>query len=681
MISANEHESNPEQPFKNVLSPLAIGPVKVKNRVMMTAQTLLYGHDNILGDRHVDYYRERARGGGALFICEQQAAFPVAKGSFHEGCSAYDEKCIPQYAKLAQAVHEHGARQFIQLFGPGVHDRGTTIVDEWHPLWAASRVRSITHNEVPLEMGGHEIAQVVEGFGRSALNVKSSDCDGVELHAAHSYLLGQFLSPAYNKRTDRYGGSVAARCQIIIDIAEEVRKKIGASIAVGLRLSFNEYLGPAGITPEQSEEQLEIFSRTGLFDFFNISAGGYHTLHMTVGPMSMPHGYLLPYGQTAKRIVGDRAKVFIVGRITSLEEAESALTSGSADMVAMTRAQMAEPMLVKKTVEGRTDELRHCVGANECIARIFENRPAVCALNPHAGREWKWNESNLAMAKSSRKIVVVGGGMAGMHTAHLAAKRGHDVTLIERDAHLGGRLNLLKRFPSRAEWQTAINSLANAMASAGVRVRMNEAATLQLVSSLEPGCVVIATGSTYDKRASSPFRPDRETIPGIDQENVLDLETGARAALDDPESLGKKVVILDETGEYLPFGVAEILAAAGVSVEILSPQNLVGGDVQRRLEYPLILPRLAQLGVQITPQHNIERIEGRTLQIVQNWGGRSRIETEVDTVLVSIARSPRASLVQEFMGTGLDVRPVGDCVAPRSLAAVVFDAEELGRAL
>ncbi|RQS19115.1 MULTISPECIES: FAD-dependent oxidoreductase [unclassified Burkholderia] len=679
MISANAPSAR--GPLDRVLSPLQIGPVEVKNRIMMTAQTLLYGRDNILGDRHVEYYRERARGGCALFICEQQGAYPVAKGSFHEGCSAYDERCIPQYEKLAGAVHEHGAKQFVQLFGTGVHDRGTTITDEWHPLWAASAVRSITHNEVPLVMGDYEIGQVVQGFGRSALNVKTSGCDGVELHAAHSYLLGQFLSPAYNKRTDRYGGSVAKRCQLLLDIGEEIRKNVGAHIAVGVRISFDEYLGSAGITPEQSEEQLEILASSGLFDFFNISAGGYHTLHMTVAPMSVPQGYLLPFGRIAKRVIGNRGKVFIVGRIKSLQLAEEALQSDAADMVALTRAQMAEPMLVRKTLEGRISEIKECVGANECIARIFENRPAVCLMNPQAGREWKWNESNLSPVATPRRILVVGGGMGGMHTAQLAARRGHSVTLIERSENLGGRLDLLKRFPSRDEWQVAINNLARAMDAAGVVVRLGETATLDLIRTMAPDCVVLATGSTYDKYARSPFRPDRETIPGIDQANVLDMETGARATLADARSLGKKVIILDETGEYLPFGVAEVLSTAGVDVEIISPQNVVGADTQRRLEYSIVLPRLTTHGVRITPQQNLDKIDGTSVWIVSNWGGPSRLETNVDTVLVSIARKPQTSLSAELRGIVSDVRSVGDCVAPRSLAAVIFEAEEMGRTL
>ncbi|MBC3478024.1 NAD(P)-binding protein [Pseudomonas taiwanensis] len=666
-----------------VWEPLRIGSTTVKNRIMMTAQTLLYGKDNILGDRHVEYYRERALGGCALFICEQQGAFPIAKGSFHEGCTAWEERCIPQYAKLAEAVHEHGARQFVQLFGAGVHDRGTMIMDEWHPLWAASRVRSITHNEIPLVMESHHFSDVIKGFGISARNVQASGCDGVELHAAHSYFLGQFLSPAYNKRDDKYGGSIAARCRLILEVGEEIRRQVGANFTVGVRISFDEFLGASGITPEQSEEQLEILASSGLFDFFNISAGGYHTLHKTVAPMSTPEGYLLPFGQRAKEIVGNRAKVFIVGRILSLSTAERALRDGMADMVAMTRAQMAEPRLIAKTMLGRSNEIVRCIGANECIARIFENRPAACLINPVAGREWKWGEGKLVKVGEDQKknIVVVGAGLGGMHLAQICARRGHKVTLLEKQGYLGGRLDLLRQLPARGEWATAIDNLERGLKAHNVDVKLNTNADPDLLSSLNPDCIVLATGARFDVYAASPFRPDRDFIPGCDQENVYDVESALRLALVTPEKLGKKILVLDETGEYLPFGLAELLATVpGVEVEVVSPHNVVGADVQRRLEYQVVVQRLVNLGVTLTPQHNIQSISGRCIELLPNWGGRSRIE-EVDSIVLSIARVPNDELYQSLRESFSNLHRIGDCLAPRALSAVMYEAEELGRTI
>lgn len=672
--------------LKRIWEPLTIGGTTVKNRIMMTAQSILYGDNNLLGNRHIEYYRERAKGGCALFICEQQGAHPVAKGSFHNGCSAWEPESIPQYAKLAEAVHEHGARQFVQLFAPGVHDKGTTIIDQWHPLWGVSQTSSIVHHELPMVMQQEHIDDLVEGFGRSALNVKVAGLDGVELHAAHSYLFGQFLSRAYNKRDDRYGGSIVNRCRVIIESGQEIRRRCGPDFTLGVRLSFDEFMGDAGIVPEEAEEMLEVMAATGLFDFFNISGGGYHTLHMAVAPMSMDHGFMIPFGKRAKNVVGDRAKVFIVGRIVDLKMAEDAIRDGAADMVAMTRAQMAEPHMIRKTLEGRQREIVGCMGANECVARTFENRPSVCLVNPTVGREAHWNNDSVKPVPKGgeKRVVVVGGGLGGMHTAQLAARRGHKVTLLERGDKLGGHLNLLLNMPTRKEWAIAIDNCRRRMDAYGVDVRMGVEASLDSLGEEDFDALVVATGFRYAKSGYSQFRPERDSLPGHELEHVVDIGTAAERVLADPKSLGRKVLIVDETGDHLPVGVAEILALqGGVEVEILSPMEMVAADVVRRLEYPHVIPRLAEAGVRLTPQHFVEKIDQDGVEIYPLWSGGRRTERNIDTVVISMDRLPEDALYFACRDRFADkeVYRVGDCVAPRRPAQVTYEAEELGRKL
>ena len=399
----------------------------------MTAMTIAYGEDNVLSDRHIAYYRERAKGGIGLIISEQQAGHRLSKGSFHMGCTAWEKRAIPQFAKLADAVHEFGAKQFVQLFGCGVHDKGTMIFDEWHPLWAASIVPSIAHREVPLVMEKEHIDDLVKGFGEAALNTKVAGIDGIEIQGAHSYLIGQFLSPSYNRRSDQYGGSSENRARLPLEIAEEIRHRVGSDVALGLRLSFDELMGPAGITAAESEEQIERFAVSGLFDFMNISSGGYHTIQYAAPPAEfVEEGYMVPFAQRAKEIVGDRARIFTVGRIIRLAMAEQIVAEGAADMVGMTRAHVADPFLVRKALEGRDDERVHCVGANVCQQRLWDQRPMACAVNAVAGRERYWGDGTLVMATPARRIAVVGGGPAGLKTAVLAAHRGHTVVLYER---------------------------------------------------------------------------------------------------------------------------------------------------------------------------------------------------------------------------------------------------------
>ena len=680
--AAVEREQSASE-LRLVWEPLEIGSTRVKNRIMMTAQTTLYGRDNVLGDRHIEFFRERAKGGAALFITEQQAGHRISKGSFSEGCSAWEKRAIPQYAKLADAVHEHGARQFVQLFGCGVHDKGTMIMDEWHPLWGVSKLPSIVHHEIPLVMEQEHVDDVVKGFGESALNVKVAGCDGVELHAAHSYLLGQFLSPAFNDRTDRYGGSVRNRCQVLLEIGESIRARVGDSFTVGVRLSFDEFMGDAGITPDQTEEQLEILSTSGFFDFFNISGGGYYSLHRAVSPMDVQHGFMIPFAKRAKAVVGNRAKVFVVGRIIDLHQAEQALADGATDMVAMTRAQMAEPHLVRKTREGREKEIRRCMGANECVARLFDNKPVTCAVNPTVGREARWGSGTLlpVAPAEAKRIVVVGGGLAGMKTAEVAGRRGHRVVLFEREERLGGHLNLLLRLPTRKEWGTAIDNLVRAMEVAGVDVRLGVAATPEVIEQEESDAVVVATGASWDCDGRSQFRPGSARLAGTEQENVIDVGTATERALADAGALGRRVVILEETGFYLPLGLAEILAQTGAEVEIVTPRATVGEDVMRTLDLPYVMPRLEEAGVTCTTHTNVDRIEGGTVHVRSVWGARERVIEAVDTVVVSMLRSPDDALYRALEGRIGALHRVGDALAPRRPVQLMYDGEELGRAL
>ena len=674
----------PADSLTHLLQPLDIGATRVKNRLMMTAQTTLFGKDHLLGDRHVEYYRERAKGGAGLFICEQQGAHRMSKGSFFEGCSAWDPASIPQFAKLAQAVHEHGARQFVQLYGTGVHDKGTTIFDEWHPLWGVSKTVSVVHHEVPMVMEAHHIREVAEAFGQSALNVKCAGVDGVEVHGAHSYLVGQFLSRAYNKRDDAYGGSVANRARFALEVGEAIRARAGADFTLGIRLSYDEFLGDAGIVQEETDETLDLLAASGLFDFFSITAGGYHTLHRVVAPTGSPKGEFLAFARRAKEVVGDKAKIFAVGRITDLAMADRALADGAADMIAMTRAQMAEPHLLKKTLEGRAGEVVHCVGANECINRAFYQRPVTCVMNPAVGREHRWRRDNLVVAGAdARKIVVVGAGPGGLRCADLLGRRGHRVVLLEKEDDIGGHLTALKRIPSWKEWGRAIESLRAGIVAAGVDLRLGVEADRAAIAAEAPDVVVVATGASWDKDGASPYRPDREHMPGAGQDNVLDFATALGRALDDAGSLGRNVVIVDETGGYPPLALAHMLASAPspARVRVVTPCDAVGGDLVGRGELFHIMPKLTEVGVAVSAQTVVDRIDGSTVALHSLWGGPPDHEQDVDTLVLAIVRSPRTTLYDAIRDGFPQVVRLGDCLAPRSLVQVMYEAEEIGREL
>lgn len=668
--------------LQQIWQPMDIGPTKVKNRVMMTAMGVFYGKDNILSDRHIDYYAERAKGGLALIITEQQAGHRLSKGSFYDGCTAWEKRAVPQYAKLADAVHEHGAKQFVQLFAAGVHDKGNMIFDDWHPLWGVSDIPSIFHKEMPHVVDLDDIKDLKKGFAQSASNVKVAGLDGIELHAAHSYMLGQFLSPAYNNRMDAYGGTNTKRCQFIIETAEEVRSAVGSDFTVGIRISFEEFMGSAGTTAEQGEEQVDILARTGLFDFINISAGAYHTFGNAVPPMGMPAGQNLPFGKIAKRVVGNKAKVFIVGGITDLYQAEQVLRDGAADMVALTRAHFADPMLVKKTQEGRTDEIKRCIGANECISRIFDQRPAACVVNPATGREKKWGVGTLSKAGSEnqKNIIVIGGGISGMHFSAVAAERGHRVTIFEQNEKLGGHINILADLPDKDNWRKFVDDLQRKVLQHGVTLETNHKIGVSDINSRNPDCVVIATGSKWRKDGVSPYRPGIKTLPGSNQHNVFGLDDAIMKAQRDINSLGNKVAIIEETGTYLPLGLADILSKTGsIQVHLITPEPRVGGEAYKTLELMQIMPRLVQNGVLFHTETNVAGIHGDAVNTNFLWGGSESTIENVTSFVFALYRSAEDSLFYALKGMVPELHLLGDAMAPRRPSQIMFDAEVLGR--
>ena len=467
-----------------IWQPLRIGATTVKHRIMVAPHGQAYGENHQPSDRMIAYFAERARGGAALVGVEATSASRHLSGAQPGGATsgwrltAWERRTIPAYARLAEATHAHYCPIFVQLSTGGVNDVGRAWIDNWHPVRGPSRVPSPIMNETPVALSRADIAELTGDYGQSAANLAEAGIDGVEIHAAHGYLGMQFLSPAFNKRADAYGGSVVNRCRFSIEAADAIRSRVGSAMTVGLRLSFDEFIGEAGVTPELAEEALDILAATGLFDYFSISCGSWYSLHRTVPPMgSAPEAFLAPYAKRAKAVVGDRAKVFVAGRVLDLAAAERVIADGAADMVAMVRAHLADPFLVAKTREGREQEIVRCAGTNECMAAPAKGRQVTCVVNPAAGRERDWGEGTLRPAADPKRITVVGGGPAGMRAAGVAARRGHEVTLVERATQLGGHLDLLRRLPTRGDWRKVIDDLAAVIERSGVEVRLGVTVT------------------------------------------------------------------------------------------------------------------------------------------------------------------------------------------------------------
>ena len=316
------------------------------------------------------------------------------------------------------------------------------------------------------------------------------------------------------------------------------------------------------------------------------------------------------------------------------------------------------------------------------MAAPAKGRQVTCVVNPSAGRERVWGEGTLRPATKPKRITVVGGGPAGMRVAGVAARRGHRVTLIERAPRLGGHLDLLRRLPTRGDWRKVIEDLGVVLELHGVEVRLGEMATSETVIAGSPDALVCATGATWDRTGFSAARPDRQTMPGAEGAHVLDVATATRAALDDPESLGSKILILDDTGSYLPLGLAELLGQRGATVEVLSRFPVIGDQVAGTLDLPWLLPRLAKLDVRLSPNHFIESIDGSRVDVYETLTRRHRLVEGVEVVVLAMLRSPDDALFRRLSDAGTaPTHCIGDAVAPRSVAEAIYEGEKLGRAV
>src|SRR5262245_19539418 len=525
--------------YPHLFSPLQIGNVTVRNRIMQTAHVKLFAHDAVDSQRNVDYQAARARGGAGLLITGNRVVHPTSTTGFPRVAWAYLPEALEADRRLTEAVHEHDTLIFAQLNHFGLN-ASSDSADDLRVLWGPSAVKSPAYGETPKAMELEDIREVVDWWGRSAELTREGGFDGTEVHIAHSYLLHQFLSPLYNKREDEYGGSFENRLRFAREVIEEVRRRAGDDWVVGVRISLTDFI-PGALDVEDAIRVAQLLETDGRIDFVNVTAAGYHNIFKTIEPSDVPDGYLVDLTAQVKAGVGP--PVFTVGGIKDAALAEEILAAGKADMVAMTRAQIADPEFANKVRDGREDEIVHCIRGNQgCIARVFKGLPIACTVNPAAGREARFGEGTLVPADEPARWLVVGGGPAGMKAAETLARRGHEVTLVEQADRLGGQVNLILRTPGRDEFGWIVRDLETQLRRLGVEVRLGTAATERLVADLATDGVIVATGAVPSRTGFSSLNPLVDTMPGVEQENVLT----AWDVLLEAKTPGKRVVVLDD---------------------------------------------------------------------------------------------------------------------------------------
>jgi 2,4-dienoyl-CoA reductase-like NADH-dependent reductase (Old Yellow Enzyme family) len=657
-------------PLDSLWQPFAIGRLELANRVFVAAHGV--NHDE---RRYAAYLGARARGGAALLMT---GAVPVHPSSLVMSglIEGWRDSATSTYRRLADAVHAHGGRLFVQLYHVGAQATGTTQLD-WQPVLAPSAVPSPVFGRVPKPMDAGDIATVAAAFGRAAALARAAGADGVEIHGAHGYLIHQFLSPLTNLRDDEYGGSAANRCRFALEVAHAVRRDCGEDFPVGLRVGLDEFAGADGIAPGTAREWLAVLDEAALFDYFNVSGGNYGSLHRLVAPMSSGRDALFAdHARLAREVCRAAVPILLAGSIHDLERAAELVDEGAADAVGMVRAHIADPELVRKAKAGRLADVRRCVGANQgCWRRALTGAMATCTVNPRAGREVD-AAATATRAREPRSVLVVGGGPAGLKAAEAAAQRGHRVTVLERSAQLGGQLAVAARLPGRERWSHAIDDLATSLTRLGVDVRLGVRATREVVARQGADVTVVATGARWDPTGRSST-PPRTGLPGADGDNVVDPSTAILA----PESCGETVAILDDAGDYTPLGLAELLARGGRAVELVTSRPAFGDRLGplATADFPWVGPRLLELGVRMTTGVVVERVTRAGIELSEPDGTTRSLPAT--TVVLCGLRTAESALSSDLAEHGLATVQIGDCVAPREADDAFFEGMDCGAAL
>ena len=585
----------------------------------------------------------------------------------------YREEAVDADRRVCSAVHEHGAAIVAQLSHYGAKGASDGS-DDLRVLWAPSAVRAAAFNETPQPMEREDIAEVVEGFARSAELSQRAGFDGVEVHFAHGYLLHQFLSPLFNLRTDEYGGSLENRLRFPLACVAAVRERCGPGFVVGVRVSLDDYAA-GGLGGDDAIAVARALRAGGQVDYLNVTAGT-SNMGWAVAPSDIGDGWLLDRQRALKEAVGG-LPMLAVGGIVEPAQAEELVASGQADLVALIRAQIADPEWANKARDGRESEIVRCIRCNQgCVGRATRGLPISCAVNPAAGREALFGIGTLRPAASPRRFLVVGGGPAGLKAAATLAERGHRVTLVERQAELGGQLRLLGRTPSRETFGRLTEDLAGALARHGVEVRLGTAATQALVDELDPAVVVVATGARARRDGFCHGLPHIPRLRGADQANVVthwDVIAGTA-------EVGHRVVVLDDDGTRAAAGVVELLLDQGREVELVSRFATLFPLSTNPADAAFLPARLVQKGLRWRLYSWALGVEGGTVTLVDLLGGGEET-VEADTVVLALPAVADAALYHELKAASRSVHRIGDAVAPRRIDHALYEGMLAGREL
>lgn len=673
--------------FRYLFTPLRLGSITVSNRIVFSAHLTNYAtQGGRPSAQHVAYYEARAAGGVGLIITEEHSVHPT-DWPYEKMIHAFHPDVIDGYRRITEAVHANGTPILAQINHNG--GQASSMYTRL-PLWAPSAVPDPLFREMPKAVEQHEIDEIVESYATVAARCIDGGFDGVELQCSHSSIVRGFLSPATNRRTDRYGGNLDSRARILHEIVAAVRHRLGPEPVLGVRLCGDELIDGGTTIDDAVALAVQIEDRGGV-DYINTSIGvATASLFMIEASMHIPPDYAMFIPSAIREAVS--LPVIGVGRFKDPVQADRALADGHADLIGVVRGQIADPDFAAKARAGHTETIRLCLSCNqECVGRMGLNRWLGCIENPYAGRESTLRPPSRRQPGSAAvrspepgltsvpRMVVVGGGPAGLQAAVTAAQLGHDVTLLEATDALGGQVRLAATVPNRAELGDLVRNLAGEVQRAGVDVRLGTRATVTLVEQLGPDSVVVATGSR-------PNRPWWAPSPDAGGGRIVDVVDVLRGTAD-PEG---SVVVIDDVGFHQSTSVAELLADRGCQVEIITKGMVVGQDLGITLDMETFWFRASAKGIVQTTDRVAMGYDDGVLTLLHHPTGVDETRRP-DWVVMANNPLPADGLYFELK-VALSHRPgrwllrrIGDCLAPRRAHSAVIEgrrvADEIDSAL
>ena len=651
--------------FPALFQPLTLRHKTLKNRIVFGAHTANMSDMGLPGERHRGYYEERAIGGAAMIVVEPAPVHRTAvltRGNFRHST----DEIIPHFRKITDAVHSHGAVICHQLYHVGQHG---DFDNSWEPNWSPSGLPSFHDSDGSHAMSEPEIEEVIEGFVEAARRAKASGFDGVEIFAAYNAIVDQFWLPFNNRRDDRWGGAFENRMRFSRTILERIRRTAGEDFIIGLAVNMDP-----GVKVSQSIGELQEIvawhDERQLMDYVTCGTGSYFSFGGIIPNVFYADKLGAPHAEALKQVV-KHARVQCESHIRTPENANYVVASGQADMVSIVRGQIADPHLASKAKAGRADDIRPCLSCNQmCWGRRHRDYWISCLINPSAGREFEWGGDRFTPAAKPKHVLVIGGGVAGLEAARVAAERGHRVTLAEASDRLGGQFRLAGLTPRRQQIIDYLDWFERQLTRLQVKVLLNTPLDAQEAKAMGADEIIVATGSLPDGRGFQRALPEFDALPGIGRGHVAFAEEVMARAV----RPGERVIVLDETSNWKGAGVALTLAEAGHRVTIVTPAAAVMSEMARTNADSQARARLRELDVAMLTETALLEWLGDGA-MVEPFGGKAR-RIDADTLVIA-----GTNVSERALGDELGASMIGDAVAARNAAMAIYEGRKLAAML